>query len=353
MSSSASYTLSQLALLLNAEVVGDGGVEITGLAPLANAGAGQLSLMTSDKFRAAFEASQAEAFIVTAEVASSRTGNYLVTADPYLTYAKASQLFAPAIAQAPGIHPSAVVAETARVDSSACIGANVTIADHAVIGANTSIGPGTVIGAGTHIGDDCLLHGNVTIYHQVKMGDRAIIHSGCVIGSDGFGFAPAGKERPEGGWVKIAQLGGVSIGDDVEIGANTAIDRGALQDTAIGNRVIIDNQVHIAHNVSIGDNTAIAGCVGISGSTTIGKNCTIAGAAGIVGHIDIADNVFITGMAMVTHSIKEAGSYSSGTGIQETRQWRKSAVRFSQLEALNKRVAALEKQLSQYSDSES
>ena len=350
MSSTATYTLNQLALLLNLDVVGDGEYSISGLAPLDNAGAEHLAFLANPKYRDALQQSGAGAIILTEDMVAASPAHCLVSANPYLSYAKASQLFAPSLSEKPGIHPSAVVADTAQVDATACIGANVTVGAFARIGANSSLAPGTVIGEGAVIGDDCLLHANVSIYHRVSVGDRAIIHSAAVIGSDGFGFAPAGKDSPQGGWVKIAQLGGVTIGDDVEIGAGTTIDRGALEDTVIGDRVIIDNQVHIAHNVVIGDNTAIAACVGISGSTTIGRNCTIAGASGIAGHLTITDNVFITGMAMVTGSITEPGSYSSGTGLLETRRWRKSAVRFGQLDDMQRRIVKLEKQLQDRDD---
>ncbi|MEE8059918.1 MAG: UDP-3-O-(3-hydroxymyristoyl)glucosamine N-acyltransferase [Pseudomonadales bacterium] len=339
------YTLGQLAELLDAECVGDAEVVISGLATLASAGEGRLSFLANLRYQKALATTSASAVIVSPEMVDVCPVHCLVSLNPYLTYAKASQLFAVRQGKGAGIHPTAVVSQTACVDASATIGPHASIGDNGVIGANTVIGPGCVIGDDSSVGKDCLLHANVSIYHGVNMGDRAIIHSAVVIGSDGFGFAPS-PDKKKGGWLKIAQLGGVTIGDDVEIGAGTTIDRGALDDTVIGDRVILDNQVQIAHNVELGDNTGIAGCSAIAGSTKIGKNCTIAGAVGIIGHLTITDNVHITVRSLVTKSINKSGSYSSGTPMQETRTWKKNAVRFSQLDALVKRVAELEKKLS-------
>ena len=339
------YTLAELADLLDVKVAGDPGVQISGLATLASAGPGQLSFLANPKYRSALENTAAEAVIVAADMVETCPCHCLVSDNPYISYARASQLFErrPAAMRA-GIHASAVVSSTAVIDSSATIGANVTIADHVTIAADTYIGPGCVIGHNSVVGAGCLLHANVSVYHGVALGDRVIVHSGAVIGSDGFGFAPA-EDRDSGGWIKIAQLGGVRIGDDVEIGAGTTIDRGALDDTVIGDRVVLDNQVQIAHNVELGDNTGIAGCTAVAGSTKIGKNCTIAGGVGIVGHLTIADGVHVTAMSLVTKSIDKPGAYSSGTGMMASAQWRKNAVRFSQLDDLARRVAELEKRL--------
>jgi UDP-3-O-[3-hydroxymyristoyl] glucosamine N-acyltransferase len=236
-----------------------------------------------------------------------------------------------------GIHPSAVIDPSARIAASATVGAYCVIGADVVIGENTVLGAHCVVGAGCIIGARSFFHANVTLYHHVVLGNNVVIHGGAVIGADGFGFAPDGQR-----WQKIHQLGGVVIGDNVDIGANTCIDRGALDDTVIGNNVIIDNLVQIAHNVKIGNGTAIAACVGIAGSTEIGQHCTIAGAVGIVGHLRIADRVHITAKSLVTGSISKSGSYSSGTALTETKAWRKNAVRFSQLDALFQRVRALE-----------
>ena len=338
------YTLAELAELLTVKCVGDADIVISGLATLANAGSGQLSFLANPKYQKALASTQAEAVIVAPDMVGVGPANGLVSDNPYLTYARASQLFAASFLQDAGVHPSAVISSTATVDPSACIGANVTIADHAVIGAATVINAGCVIGNNVVLGEDCLLHANVSLYHDISGGDRVIIHSNTVIGSDGFGFAPS-PDREKGGWVKIAQLGGVVVGDDVEIGAGCTIDRGALDNTRIGDRVILDNQVQIAHNVELGENTGIAGCTAIAGSTKVGKNCTIAGGVGIVGHLAIADNVHITAFTLVTKSIAKAGTYSSGTPMQDNHTWRRNAVKFSQLDEMSKRLTALEKKL--------
>ena len=338
------YTLAALAELLGVKCVGDSEIVISGLATLASAGSGQLSFLANPKYQKALAVTQAEAVIVAPDMVGVGPANALVSDNPYLTYAKASQLFDEASSKAAGIHPSAVISSTATVDPTASIGPNVTIADDAVVGAATVVHAGCAIGKNTVLGEGCLLHANVSLYHGISLGDRVIIHSGAVIGGDGFGFAPS-PDRDKGGWVKIAQLGGVVVGDDVEIGAGSTIDRGALDDTCIGDRVILDNQVQIAHNVSLGENTAIAGCTAIAGSTHIGKNCTIAGGVGIVGHLSIADNVHITAFTLVTKSIAKAGAYSSGTPMQDSRTWRRNAVRFSQLDEMSKRLTDVEKKL--------
>nr|MDT0253868.1 UDP-3-O-(3-hydroxymyristoyl)glucosamine N-acyltransferase [Endozoicomonas sp.] len=258
--------------------------------------------------------------------------------NPYLGYARLSSLFDPNRGGGAGIHPSAVVDETAVVDPSAAIGANVVVEAGVQIAAGVRIDSGTVVGHDSVLGVDVYLHRNVTVCHGVIIGDRTIIHSGAVIGGDGFGNA-----HSDGRWHKIAQIGGVVIGCDVEVGNNTCIDRGALGNTEIHDGVRLDNLIQIAHNVIIGENTAIAASVGISGSTTIGKNCTIAGAAGFAGHLTIADGTFISGMAMITRSITKSGSYSSGTGFMESRDWRKNVVRFRQLDDLARRIKQLEK----------
>lgn len=240
----------------------------------------------------------------------------------------------------PGIHPTAVIDPTASVADTACIGPHVVVAAQARIEDNVVIGAGSVIGARCRIGRDTRIHPRVTLAHDVVVGQRCHLLSGAVIGSDGFGFA---NER--GVWHRIAQLGRVVLGDDVEVGANTTIDRGALDDTVIGNGVKLDNLIQIAHNVHIGDHSAMAAKVGIAGSTRIGRHCVFGGASGVAGHLDIADHVHLTGMTLVTGDIREPGVYSSGTGTDTNRQWRKNAVRFRQLDALARRLKELEKKL--------
>lgn len=261
-------------------------------------------------------------------------------ADPYQAYARISHLFDPKPKAVAGIHPSAVVAEDAQVDASASIGPFAVIESGARIEADVCIGAHCFIGARCVVGEGGWLAPRVTLYHDVVIGKRVVIQSGAVIGGEGFGFA-----NEKGIWRKIAQIGGVTIGDDVEIGVNTAVDRGALSDTRIGDGVKLDNQIQIAHNVQIGDHTAMAACVGISGSTRIGKHCMLAGGVGLVGHIDICDNVFVSGMTMVTRSITEPGSYSSGTAMQPLADWRKSAARIRQLDDMAKRLQQLEKRV--------
>jgi len=332
------YTLAQLAETLGAELRGDGQKTIFGLATLQDATIDQLSFLANAHYRKQLEHTQAGAMLLSSGDAADYSGNCLVVADPYLAYAKLSHYFDRTPKQPVGIHPSAVIAESALIDSTACIGPGVVIEEHAVVAADVVIGAQCFIGARSSIAEGGRLLPRVTLYHDVTVGARVVIQSGAVIGGEGFGFA-----NHQGVWHKIAQIGGVTIGDDVEIGANTTIDRGALSDTLIGNGVKLDNQIQIAHNVQIGDHTAIAACVGISGSAKIGRNCMLAGGVGLVGHIEICDGVFITGMTMVTHSISEPGAYSSGTAMQPAADWKKNAVRFRQLDGLAKRVRTLEK----------
>jgi UDP-3-O-[3-hydroxymyristoyl] glucosamine N-acyltransferase len=338
--SSVVYTLGQLAERLGATLCGSADKVVSGLATLQEAGPDQLSFLANAQYRKFLAGCQAGAILLTAADAEGYAGNALVVGNPYLAYAELSHLFDRKPKAMPGVHPTAVVAEDALVHASASIGAHAVIESGAQIAAGVTIGAQCVVGARSVIGEGGWLAPRVTLYHDVRIGKRVVIQSGAVIGGEGFGFA-----NEKGVWRKIAQIGGVSIGDDVEIGANTTVDRGALSDTLIGNGVKLDNQIMIAHNVQIGDNTAIAGCAGISGSTKIGKNCMIAGGVGMVGHIEVCDNVFVTGMTMVTRSITEPGSYSSGTAMQPTAEWRKSAARIRQLDDMARRLQQLEKQL--------
>ncbi|MFJ4394226.1 UDP-3-O-(3-hydroxymyristoyl)glucosamine N-acyltransferase [Pseudomonas sp. NPDC089396] len=333
-------TLGQLAEALGATLQGPEALQITGLATLQEAGPGQLSFLANPQYRKYLDNSQAAAVLLKAADAEGFAGNALIVPDPYLAYARISHLFDPKPKAEAGIHPSAVVAEDAQVDASASIGPFAVIESGARIGANVSIGAHCVIGARCVVGEGGWLAPRVTLYHDVTIGKRVVIQSGAVIGGEGFGFA-----NEKGVWRKIAQIGGVTIGDDVEIGVNTAVDRGALSDTRIADGVKLDNQIQIAHNVQIGEHTAMAACVGISGSTRIGKHCTIAGGVGMVGHIDVCDNVFVSGMTMVTRSITEPGAYSSGTAMQPLADWRKSAARIRQLDDMAKRLQQLEKRV--------
>jgi UDP-3-O-[3-hydroxymyristoyl] glucosamine N-acyltransferase len=336
----AVITLGEVADRLGVECRGDRDRPLRGLATLTSAGADRLAFLANPKYRKYLSESRAGAVILSPALADGFSGDCLIAADPYLAYARASRLFDRAPRPVPGVDPTASVAASARLGADVAIGPFVVIGEDVDVGAGTVIGAHCSIGAGSQLGAGCLLHARVTLYHDVSVGDGCILHSGVVLGGDGFGFAPSRE-----GWVKIHQLGGVRVGRNVEIGANSTVDRGALDDTVISDGVIIDNQVQVAHNVRLGEGTAIAGCVGIAGSTTIGAHCTIAGGAGIAGHLTIADGVHVTAMALITRSIDRRGSYSSGTGTMETASWRRSAVRFSQLDELHRRVVELERQL--------
>ncbi|MCU9945938.1 UDP-3-O-(3-hydroxymyristoyl)glucosamine N-acyltransferase [Pseudomonas sp. PDM13] len=334
------FTLGQLAERLDATLRGDEARVVSGLATLQDAGPDQLTFLANPQYRKFLVDTRAAAVLLTPADAEGFTGDALLVPNPYLAYARLSHLFDPKPVFPAGIHPSAVVAADAIVDPSASIGPGAVIESGAQIGAGVTVGAYSVIGARSVVGEGGWLAPRVTLYHDVRIGKRVVIQSGAVIGGEGFGFA-----NEKGVWQKIAQIGGVTLGDDVEVGANTTIDRGALADTLIGNGVKLDNQIMIAHNVQIGDNTAMAGCVGISGSTKIGRNCMIAGGVGMVGHIEVCDGVFVTGMTMVTRSITEPGAYSSGTAMQPAADWKKSAARIRQLDDMARRLQQLEKRL--------
>jgi len=331
-------TLGELATKLEVELIGDADLIISGLNTLKDAQVGEISFLANPSYQSQLADSQATAVIVAADLADQVNGCALVSANPYLTFAQASQLFNDRPKTKAGIHPSAVVAESAEIAADVSIAANAVIGEHCQIKSGSEIGAGVVISDHCVIGENCQLNPNVTLYHNVVLGNRVTVHSGTVIGSDGFGFAP-----DKGKWNKIAQLGGVRIGNDVEVGSNTTIDRGALGDTVIEDNVIIDNQVQIAHNVRIGEGSALAGCAGIAGSTTLGKHCTVAGGVGIAGHLTITDGVHISAMTLISKSITEKGAYSSGTAQMPMADWRRSATRFRQLDSMAKRLQQIEK----------
>ncbi len=332
------FTLRDLAERVGAQVRGDPSCRIQRLNTLRDASEGELAFLASKAYSRYLADTRASAVILSPPDADDFRGSALIVANPYLAYARLSALFDDGYRVTPGVHDSAVVAPSAR------LGDGVAVAAHAVIGEGVEIGAGTHIGAGTVIGDDCtigpgcFLHANVTLYQGVSLGTKSIVHSGAVIGSDGFGFAPE-----QGRWVKIHQLGGVEIGANVEIGAGSTIDRGALGNTVIGDGVILDNLVQIAHNVQVGDNSALAGCAAIAGSTVVGRNCVLAGGAGLVGHIELCDNVTVTAMSMITRSITRPGVYSSGTPFDDNTKWKKNAIRFNQLDHLARQLASLKK----------
>lgn len=332
-----SFSLAELSDILGAQLQGDPAHRITGLSDLEHAQVSQLSFIASKSYEKWLKKTAAGALLLRPELAVQCQGNCLVVDNPYWAYARLSGYFSQRPRAKPGVHPTAVVAETAEVDATASVGPHCVIEEGARVGARTELGAGVYIGANSQIGDDCLFYPKVTIYHGVSVGHRVSIHSATVIGSDGFGFAPR-----KDGWEKIHQLGAVTIGDDVEIGAGCTIDRGAITNTEIARGVIIDNQVHIAHNVKIGARTAIAGCTGIAGSTEVGADCLFGGSVNINGHLKIADHVQFNGAAVVTRSISEPGAYASGTPLQPVRQWRKNAVRFGHLDTLFERVKRIE-----------
>ncbi len=337
MSEAKSYTLGTLAELLDVSLVGDGDCRIDGLASLSQAGPGKLSFLSNPAYVKQLAACRASAVILDEKFVDDCPVNKLISRAPYVSFAKASSLFENTPAVPVGIHPSSIVHQHANVAEDVSIGPN------AVIEAGVKLGPGTTIGAGVYIGENCSLgrncrlHSNVTLYHGVTLGRNVRIHSGAVIGADGFGFAFDGEK-----YVKIHQLGGVSVGDDVEIGAGTTIDRGAIEDTVIEQGVKIDNQVQIGHNCRIGAHTVICGCTAIAGSAVIGSYCVLGGASGVVGHIAIGDGVRVGAMSLVSQSIKAAGDYASGTGIDRTARWRRNIVRFNQLDEIARRLRKLE-----------
>lgn len=336
-------SLGELAKHIGAELQGDADYSIVGINTLERAGPNEIAFVARPKFLDQVALSQAGALILAPGMVEqvSFDGSMLLLEDPYFGYALASRLFDDHFNYRPAtIHPSACIAPGVTIPSDTCVGSNVVVELGAEIGSGCKLGAGSFVGANSRVGDNCLLHANVTIYHGVTIGDNCVIHSGTVIGSDGFGFAPSPQ-----GWQKIHQIGGVLIGDNVEIGANTAIDRGALGDTTISNGVIIDNMVHIAHNVSIGEKTAIAGCCGFAGSTKVGANCTFAGQVGVTGHIEIVDDCHFLGKAMVTNSVTEPGTYASGVPMQPVKKWRRNAVRYSQLDDLARLVNKLVKKV--------
>jgi UDP-3-O-[3-hydroxymyristoyl] glucosamine N-acyltransferase len=332
------YSLGELADRLGLAFTGEARRPITGLATLAEAGDGDLAFLANKKYLPQLARTRAAAVILHPDLVTNCPVDCLLAESPYLVFARVTQLFDTSPVPSPGIHSSAVISDHAQVHPQSRVGPNAVVEAGAIVAAGVVIDAGVYVGKGSRLGAGTRVFPNTVIYHDVHLGEHCIVHAQAVLGADGFGFA----QGPDG-WEKICQLGGVRIGDRVEIGACTTIDRGTLGHTVISDGVIIDNLVQIGHNCSIGKNTAIAGCTGLAGSTIIGANCTLAGGVGVVGHVEICDDVHITGMTMVTRSIDEPGSYSSGTPMTDTRKWKRNAVRFSQLESMQDRLATLEK----------
>lgn len=332
-----SYSLTELAQRLDAELDGDGSVVIRRVTTLEHATTGDLVAIVQQKYTKSLDRLHASAVIVGPELRNRIALPRLISTNPYAAFARALTLFHPPRKPVPGVHATAVIDSTAQVDPSCEIGAHVVVGARARIGANCIVAPGCFIGDDVSIGNDSLIYATVTIYAGCQIGARAIIHSGAVIGADGFGLA-----AEDGRWTKIPQVGAVAIGDDVEVGANTTIDRGTINDTIIEDGVKLDNQIQIAHNVRIGAHTAIAACVGIAGSTKIGRNCTIGGAAGIIGHLEIADKVCISAFTLVAKSIDEPGTYTGTPPFMKHRDWLKNSALARNLAAMEKRLRALE-----------
>jgi UDP-3-O-[3-hydroxymyristoyl] glucosamine N-acyltransferase len=320
------FSLGELAVRFGLTLRGEPDLTVRSVATLAHATSGSLSFLANSRYRKQLQSTRATAVLLSAEDEPHCPVAALVDPNPYLAYARIAALMHPELQVVPGIHPSAVV-DGAQIASSASIGPLTVIEEGAQIGERVLIGPGCIVQKGARIGSDSVLLARVNLYPRVSLGERCILHAGAVIGADGFGFALNG-----GSWVKVPQVGSVRIGDDVEIGANTTIDRGAIDDTVVENGVKLDNQIQVGHNVIIGAHTAIAGCTGISGSSVIGQRCMIGGMVGIAGHLTIADDVVVTGCSLVSASIKKAGSYSSGMPTVETRLWRRMVAHLRRLD---------------------
>jgi UDP-3-O-[3-hydroxymyristoyl] glucosamine N-acyltransferase len=331
-------TLAEIAAQLGGDVLGEGETRISRVATLASASAGEIAFLANRKYRSQLQTTQAAAVILAPDAADGFAGPRIVTANPYAYYARVAALLNPVHAGFSGVHATAVV--DSQVPASVAIGPKVCIGRDVQLGERVVIHAGSVIGDGVVIGDDSTIYPNVTIYHGCKLGQRVIIHSGTVIGADGFGFAPEGKQ-----WIKIPQIGAVSIGDDVEIGANTTVDRGALDDTVIGDGCKIDNLVQVAHNCNIGPYSVLAGCTGIAGSSTLGEHCIVGGAGMISGHVTLAPGTVISGGSLVMKNITQPGLYTSVFPIDSHDEWVRNAAHIRRLSKLADRVAELEKKL--------
>jgi UDP-3-O-[3-hydroxymyristoyl] glucosamine N-acyltransferase len=357
MAAGMAISLDELVQRFGGEVVGNGAHRVEALAPLDKAGPAQLAFLANQKYLPQVETTRAGAVLISPadidKLSSKRDdSNFIVTPNPYAYFARVAQAFIDLATPkaVPGVHPTAYVDPAANVAASAVIGPHVTVDAGAVVGERVKLDAGVSVGRGVKLGDDVHLYPNVTVYHGCKLGARVIVHAGAVIGADGFGFAPdfvgQGDERT-GTWVKIPQVGAVDIANDVEIGANTTIDRGAMADTVIEESVKIDNLVQIGHNCRIGAYTVIAGCAGIAGSTTIGKHCMIGGAVGIAGHVTLADHVIVTAQSGVSKSLTKPGMYTSAFPAVPHADWNKSAAVVRNLDKLRDRIKALETALAE------
>jgi UDP-3-O-[3-hydroxymyristoyl] glucosamine N-acyltransferase len=330
--------LAELAVRFGCELRGDPEARVDRVAPLQDAGEGALAFLANSRYRRYLAMTRATAVVLDAATADQCPTAVLVARNPYATYARIAQFLHPTPAFTPGRDPSAVIDGSATVDPSARIGAQCFVGAGVEIGPGVDVGPGSVLLAGARIGAASRLVAHVTVCEEVRIGERCILHPGVVIGADGFGHAPDG-----GAYVKVPQLGSVVLGNDVEVGSNTTIDRGTIGDTEIGDGVKIDNQVQVGHNVRIGEHTVIAGCAGISGSAIIGRRCMLGGMVGIVGHLEICDDVAITGRTMVSSSIHKPGVYSGSLPADEAQHFRRNSARFQKLDEMARRLHRLER----------
>jgi UDP-3-O-[3-hydroxymyristoyl] glucosamine N-acyltransferase len=336
------HTLAEIVSRFGGELIGDGRRRIRGVATLRSAGPQDLAFLANPRYRKELETTRAGAVVLgRADVAAGCPIPCIVSENPYAYFARLAQWLAPRPAHTAGIHPAAIV--ESKLDPSVSVAAGAFIGKDVRIGTDCVVGPGCIVGDGVSIGSYSRLYANVVVYAGCVIGCRAIIHAGAVIGADGFGFAREG----DGSWIKIPQSGRVVIGDDVEIGANTTIDRGALDDTIIEDGVKLDNQIQIGHNVHIGACTAMAGCVGVAGSARIGKRCTIGGGAIILGHLSIADDVNISAATLVTKSIRQPGTYTGALPFEAHRDWLKNAAHLRRLEEMADIIRTLEARLAQ------
>ena len=334
------YSLKEIAAHFGGLILGNPETTVNQVATLENAQAGHLAFLANIKYRPQLSATQASAVIVGASDKEVTDLPRIVCENPYVYFAKVSALLNPVVTFVPGIHPSAVIAEGACIDPTAHVGPHVVIGTNSKVAAGCVIMEGCSIGTGVSIGINTRLYPNVVVYQNCILGSRLVAHSGVVIGADGFGIA-----MDEGRWLKIPQIGRVVIGDDVEIGANTTIDRGALDDTVIEEGVKLDNQIQIAHNVRVGAHTAIAACVGIAGSASVGRHCRIGGGTGILGHTQIADNVEISSFTMIGKSIREPGTYTGIFPFSSHEVWRKNAAQLRHLDDLADKIKALQQEI--------
>ncbi len=337
------YSLGELAARLGVRLVGAAECRVSGVGSLDQAAPGQLAFLASAHYRKHLAATRASVVVLAEDMLAECPVNALVADNPHLAYARAARLLNPSPEVRGGVHPRAVVDPAAAVDPTSWIGPGAVVEAGARIAAGAFVGPNCVVGADAVVGEDSRLEANVTLCHGVELGRRVRLHPGAVVGSDGFGLANDG-----GVWERVPQLGSVRIGDDAEVGANTTVDRGALQDTVIGRGVKLDNLIQIGHNVEIGDHSALAACVGIAGSTRVGRHCTLGGGVGLAGHLEFADNVHFSGMSLVTRSFQEPGYYSGNLPATDNQSWRKTIARLRRLDDLARRLSVLENRLSAY-----